>query len=217
MKFHETFMENVNFVGREIESLQEVVKGMAAGMDFADEEGAGFTSDVEEEDDNYREPTEQEVFDRIKEAFEDDNKKVYMGWFLDYDYQITLRRHTTLQSNFQVGQYVYIMHENKIKELYVQQVILVSGYAHDKTSKPDDRGISVTAEDAIKRRNVVGVTKRYVNKEQNLLLLATKETWNYQTPIGVAEGFAYHTFGIYPTNKVFTSKEELVEHLMEED
>lgn len=138
MKFHETFMENVNFVGREIESLQEVVKGMAAGMDFADEEGAGFTSDVEEEDDNYREPTEQEVFERIKEAFEDDNKKVYMGWFLDYDYQIVPRKRTILQSYFQVGQSVYIMYKNKICKAQIYSISLKAekgdGYQIRKTA-----------------------------------------------------------------------------------
>ena len=47
-----------------------------------------------------------------------------MGWYLGYEYQIVRRRATTLQSDFSVGQPVYIMHCNKICATKIHAIIL---------------------------------------------------------------------------------------------
>lgn len=213
---HFTMSETIGF---EVKSAKDIFAAKELGMIIRDEEDYDFDGMIEytneDGEEEEREPTEDEMTNRAIEHINNGGKvyaTIYPG-----NYKLVDKRATTLQTDFFAGQQVYIMHENKIRELYVQQVILVSGYAYDKTTRPDDRGISVTAKDALKKRNEVGVVERYVNKAQNLLLLAKKETWNYQSSAGVLEGFAYHTFGIYPTDEVFTSKEELVKHLIGED
>lgn len=115
MKLNEVYFEDTNFIGREVESIQEVVKGMAANMDFANQDGAGFLYDIEEEDEcTYREPTEQEVFGRIQECLANE-EKVYVGLFLDMSkHTVVPAKCTNLQSDFTVGQDVYVMQDNKI-------------------------------------------------------------------------------------------------------
>ena len=44
MKDFETYIEDVNFLGKEVENLQEVRNGMAAGMSFADKDGVCFSN-----------------------------------------------------------------------------------------------------------------------------------------------------------------------------
>lgn len=122
MKDFETYIENVNFMGKEVENLQEVRNGMAAGMSFADKDGVCF-SNITDENGEFREATEQETLDRIKTALEN-NEEVYMGWYLGYEYQIVKRRATTLQSDYSVGQPVYIMHGNKICATKIHAIIL---------------------------------------------------------------------------------------------
>lgn len=133
MKKNEVFFKDTNFVGYEVESVQEVVKGLAANMQFANQDGVGFCYDEEEEDEDgnttYREPTEQEVFDRIQDFMLNFDGVVYMGMFLDNSkYMVTPYKITTLQSDFCVRQRVYIVHDNKIVYAQVQKVQMVSYY-----------------------------------------------------------------------------------------
>lgn len=198
-----------------LDNINELLAAKQLGMFLCDGNGYYFDDDVKNEDGVDREPTEEEKTNRAIDELRD-GCRVFATMHAPNGYELVEKKSTTLQSNFFVGQQVYIMHENKICELYVQRVILTSSYACDNTSRPDDRGISIFAKDAVSKHNIVGVTERYLstNKQQQLLLLAKKETWEHPRIKGQM-CFAYHTFGVYPTDEVFTSKEELVKHLME--
>lgn len=208
-------------IGFEVKTAKDIFAAKELGMIIRNEDDYDFddmvTNTNEDGEEEEREPTEDEMTNRAIELL-NNGGKVYATIYPS-NYKLIDKRATTLQTNFYVGQQVYIMHENKIRELYVQRVILTTSYAYDKTNKPNDRGISIFAKDAVGKyvSKNVGVTERYLNvdEQQQLLLLARKETWKHPSIEGQI-CFAYHTFGIYPTDEVFATKDELVKHLLED-
>lgn len=139
MKSQDTFFPQNNFVGREVENLQEIVAGLSAGMDFADQDGSGFTYDTwhdadDDADDDYDEdyttkPTQDEIFDRIRERFNEDGCKVYMGMFLAAGkFEVVEHKKIRLQTDFYVGQTVYLMRDNKIESGEIQHIWLHQGF-----------------------------------------------------------------------------------------
>lgn len=114
-----------NFVGVEINTIQDVVKAQAAGLKFVDKEGWGYdvyTIDDEETGEE-REPTEQEIFERITKDLSE-GKEVYACMELSSDWEVQERAKTCLKTNFYVGQQVFIMRDNKIAEKTITHVIL---------------------------------------------------------------------------------------------
>lgn len=118
-----------NLVGVEIYTIQDVVKAQAAGLKLINKDGIGYDYSVviEDEDGEYskREPTEQEVFERItKDLAEGDEVYACMG--IADDWSVQEKAVTTMRTNFYVGQKVYLMRDNKIVEdeiIYINMVI----------------------------------------------------------------------------------------------
>lgn len=114
-----------NFVGVEINTIQDVVKAQAAGLKFVDKEGWGY--DVytieDEETGEEREPTEQEIFEHITKDLSE-GKEVYACMELSYDWEVQERAKTNLKTNFYVGQQVFTMSNNKIVEETIKRIII---------------------------------------------------------------------------------------------
>lgn len=114
-----------NFVGVEINTIQDVVKAQAAGLRFVDKEGCGYdvyTIDDEETGEE-REPTEQEIFEHITKDLSE-GKEVYACMELSSDWEVQERAKTHLTANFYVGQQVFLMRDNKIAEKTISRIIL---------------------------------------------------------------------------------------------
>lgn len=114
-----------NFVGVEINTIQDVVKAQAAGLKFVDKEGWGYdvyTIDDEETGEE-REPTEQEIFERITKDLSE-GKEVYACMELSSDWEVQERAKTHLTTNFYVNQQVYLLRNNKIAEKTITRIIL---------------------------------------------------------------------------------------------
>lgn len=114
-----------NFVGVEINTIQDVVKAQAAGLKLVDKEGweySIYTIDDEETGEE-REPTEQEIFERITKDLSE-GKEVYACMELSSDWEVQERAKTHLTTNFYVGQQVFIMRHNKIAEKTISRIIL---------------------------------------------------------------------------------------------
>lgn len=114
-----------NFVGVEINTIQDVVKAQAAGLKLVDKEGweySIYTIDDEETGEE-REPTEQEIFEHITEDLSK-GKEVYACMELSSDWEVQERAKTHLKTNFYVGQQVFLMRDNKIAEKTISRVIL---------------------------------------------------------------------------------------------
>ena len=118
-----------NLVGFEVYTIQDVVKAQAAGLELINKDGIGYDYSVviEDEDgeDAEREPTEQEVFERItKDLAEGDEVYACMG--IADDWSVQEKAATIMRTNFYVGQKVYLMRDNKIVEdeiIYINMVI----------------------------------------------------------------------------------------------
>lgn len=116
-----------NVVGVRVENIQDVVKAQAAGLFITNENGCGYDYHIEDEKDGLeREPTEQEVFERIAKDIADGNK-VYACMKLSQDLCVMEDTNTTIQSDFYVGQKVYTMNKNKITEGEIRYLSLSRG------------------------------------------------------------------------------------------
>lgn len=115
-----------NLVGVEINTIQDVVKAQAAGLSLLNKDGLGYEYEViNEESGEEREPTEQEVFERINKDLSEGNE-VYACMFIGDGWCVQEKAATTMRTNFYVGQKVYLMRDNKIVEdeiIYINMVI----------------------------------------------------------------------------------------------
>lgn len=115
-----------NFVGVEINTIQDVVKAQAAGLKLVDKEGweySIYTIDDEETGEE-REPTEQEIFEHITKDLSE-GKEVYACMELSSDWEVQERAKTNLKTNFYVGQQVFTMRDNKIAEKTITRIVLL--------------------------------------------------------------------------------------------
>ena len=114
-----------NFVGVEINTIQDVVKAQAAGLKLVDKEGWEYSiyTIEDEETGEEREPTEQEIFEHITEDLSK-GKEVYACMELSYDWEVQERAKTHLTTNFYVGQQVFLLRDNKIAEKTISRIII---------------------------------------------------------------------------------------------
>lgn len=125
MKTNKAVRLSDNFVGVEINTIQDVVKAQAAGLKLVDKEGweySIYTIDDEETGEE-REPTEQEIFEHITEDLSK-GKEVYACMELSSDWEVQERAKTHLTTNFYVGQQVFLMRDNKIAEKTISRIII---------------------------------------------------------------------------------------------
>mgnify|MGYP006878126660 FL=1 len=115
-----------NYVGVEVKSIQDVVKAQAAGLIITDECGCRYNYwDVDEETGEEREPTEQEIFDRITKDLADDEHAVYACMEIMDGLYVAKEYNTVMHTDFYVGQKVYLLRDNKIVEDEIIYISLV--------------------------------------------------------------------------------------------
>lgn len=114
MKTEDAVRMSDNLVGIEVHTIQDVVKAQAAGLVFVNKDGIGYEYWIEDEESGEeREPTEQEIFDRITKDLAEDSE-VYACMYIADDWCVQKKANTTMSTNFYVGQEVYLMRNNKI-------------------------------------------------------------------------------------------------------
>ena len=126
MKAENAVRMSDNLVGIEVHTIQDVVKAQAAGLVFVNKDGIGYEYWIEDEESGEeREPTEQEIFNRIAKDLAEDSE-VYACMYIADDWCVQKKAATTMRTNFYVGQKVYLMRDNKIVEdeiIYIDMVI----------------------------------------------------------------------------------------------
>lgn len=127
MKTNKAVRLSDNLVGVEINTIQDVVKAQAAGLELVDKEGWGYDDyTIVDESGEERSPTEQEFFDRITKDLAD-GKEVYACMILANDFRVQRNAKTSLLCDFYIHQNVYTMHENKIVEGEIVYLSLANG------------------------------------------------------------------------------------------
>lgn len=113
------------FVGVEVKNIQDVVKAQAAGLIFVREDGWSFDDYIEDEEtEEEREPTEQEIFERITKALAE-GEKVFACMELMDGLCVRETSITIMHTNFFIGQKVYLLRDNKIVEDEIIYISLV--------------------------------------------------------------------------------------------
>ena len=113
-----------NLVGFEVYNVQEVVKAQAAGLIIVNKDGLCYDDTiVNEETEEERTPTEQEIFERITKDLADD-KEVYACTLLADGWCVQEKATTTMRTNFYVGQKVYLLRDNKIAEKTISRIVI---------------------------------------------------------------------------------------------
>lgn len=132
MKTNKAVKINANMVGVEVMNIQDAVKAQAAGLDLVDKEGWGYDdyTIVDDESGEERNPTEQEMFDRIAKDLAE-GKEVYACMMLANDWCVQRNAKTNLLCDFYLHQHVYTMHENKILEGEIVYLSLAHGSLGD--------------------------------------------------------------------------------------
>lgn len=132
MKTNKAVKINANTVGVEVMNIQDAVKAQAAGLELVDKEGweYDYYTIVDDESGEERNPTEQEMFDRIAKDLAD-GKEVYACMTLANDWCVQRNAKTNLLCDFYLHQYVYTMHENKIVEGEIVYLSLAQGSLGD--------------------------------------------------------------------------------------
>lgn len=131
MKTNKAVRLNDNLVGVEVNTIQDVVKAQAAGLDFVNKDGWGYDYTLEDDESGEeRKPTEQEVFQRISKDIAD-GKEVYACMTLANDWRVQRSAKTNLLCDFYLHQHVYTMHENKIVEGEIVYLSLANGSLGD--------------------------------------------------------------------------------------
>lgn len=131
MKAENAVRLNDNLVGVEVNTIQDVVKAQAAGLELVDKEGWGYDfTIVDEESGEERKPTEQEIFDRITKDLAE-GKEVYACMQIANDWRVQRNAKTNLLCDFYLHQSVYTMHENKIVEGEIVYLSLAHGSLGD--------------------------------------------------------------------------------------
>lgn len=131
MKTNKAVRLNDNLVGVEVNTIQDVVKAQAAGLDFVNKDGWGYDYTLEDDESGEeRKPTEQEVFQRISKDIAD-GKEVYACMTLANDWRVQRNAKTNLLCDFYLHQHVYTMHENKIVEGEIVYLSLANGSLGD--------------------------------------------------------------------------------------
>lgn len=209
MKTTEVYFEGANFVGREIENIQDLVKALDANMEIATEEQIGYCSmgerEVTDEDGDTRyeeyEKTDEELFNEMQEDLKN-GTKLYAGFFLNcYTHKIVEAKNTTLQSDFNVGQEVFFMKDNKIQSKYIFRILLNKTATYSSSSD---------------RTEIIEESGRKIemqHEESNIYTLAEKYYYNSTCGTHLT---GYRHMEVKKEREIFATKEELVKHLMEE-
>lgn len=215
MKTTDVFFKDSNFVGREIENVQDLVKALAAGMNIANADGCGYCPFGEREvtdedgDSHYEEyeKTDEELFDEMQSDMKYGDK-VYAGFFLDSrNYNIKPAAETTLQSNFYVGQEVFTMRDNKITKATISHIWLSKGEEYYSSTRTMVSDIIREMRNCMTTLSANDATIRYIeNKIDKVKIMNASMAFVKSAEVNC----------LVNLSDIFATKEELINHLMEE-
>ena len=199
MRATEYFYNN-DILGMVLTNVQDVLKAHDLGLSIMAENEDYLDERYDEEIDNNRDATTDEIIEDAQEAFKA-GVKLYATLDVPNDYEVVPRKATNLQSNFYVGQAVYFMKDNKIRKKYIFRIMLNETASYSSSSDYTE---------------IVGENGKITMQHEkcNIYTLADKRYYN---SIDDKNCVAYDHMEVKREGEFFATKEELVKHLMEEE
>lgn len=122
-----TYFEDYNLLGMELKNIQDVLNAHNLGLHIKADGGEEYLdSRYDEELDDWRDATTEELIEEAQVAFRAVGK-LYGVFDLPADYRLAPAKATTLQTDFRVGQEVYLLVNNKITKAVIKQIWLEEG------------------------------------------------------------------------------------------
>ena len=185
------YFEN-GFVGKSVSDINEAIKCFNAGMDVRQTDGDDFLWENEEQED----PSDNEIIGRIIHVI-NDYGMVYVGFKLEGQKVVDINT-TTLTCDFEVGQSVYFLDNGEICSATI-------------------RGINLTANDTmetvcINRLESLGGYIKNNDSHVDRIVSDLKKIGSGNC-VYLRHSGKGHLF-IMPINKVFHTKEALVQDLL---
>ncbi len=122
-----TYFEDYNLLGMELKNIQDVLNAHNLGLHIKADGGEEYLdSRYDEELGDWRDATTEELIEEAQVAFRTVGK-LYGVFDLPADYRLAPAKATTLQTDFRVGQEVYLLVNNKITKAVIKQIWLEEG------------------------------------------------------------------------------------------
>lgn len=196
-------------VGIKLNSVSEIMNFHALGDKFlicddCEDYFGEYVTDTDEDGIEFeREPTSEEMLKRILTAF-NNGCELYATFHLDCGKVVDDRR-TTMQTDFYVGQEVYVMYNNKVTKTDIKQLILTVGSNCRITAKAIACDISKAFYDRCTTIAANGPTLNYITE-----LIDGEQVPGHSSACVKIDG----RYRYVELSEVFTTKEELAEHLI---
>lgn len=206
-------------IGFEVKDIKDILAAKSLGMGICNENAYYFDEYIIEEDEDgeevEREPTEDEKINRIIEGMKD-GAKIYATCRVPRGFRLVNDTSTIMQSDLYVGQHAFTMVDNKITEVKIIYISLSKG----SVTKADlwDALSSVSE----KLYYTIGFCfksslETYVPSDKEKVIKNSVKKYAMSNQVIACypknNNVIYDTF---PLEEVFSTKEELVKHLMEE-
>ena len=107
------YFESEDFMGFEVKTAQDVTSCIQLGTDFINQDGDVINADFEDDDGEERVMTDTELTEDILKRIRK-GEKVYAGTYMPREIRVFENCPTIVASNFEVGQKVFYMYDNKI-------------------------------------------------------------------------------------------------------
>lgn len=202
-----TYFEDYNLLGMELKNMQDVLNAHNLGLHIKADGGEEYLdSRYDEELGDWRDATTEELIEEAQVAFRAVGK-LYGVFDLPADYRLAPAKATTLQTDFKVGQEVYLLVNNKITKAAIKQIVLIDG----ENSLPSSNTMAIDFVHTFYQR----CNERYSNEPTNNYV--RQEIDRVRTP--ERSSACVQIDGRYQfvqLSEVFATKEELVKHLLED-
>lgn len=199
-----------------LDNINDLLAAKQLGMFLCDRNGYYFDDDIEGDDGVDREPTEEEKTNRAIDELRD-GCMVFATMYAPDGYKLVEQKSTTLQCNFYHGQHVYMMYNNKIVSVKILRIWLTRGdveYKNDSLDIAENFFNEVKSFSSMSNLGVWGVLSK---REKNYLaekIDVTKARCNDFARVQLDDN---NKVGLMVNlDELFSTKEELIKHLMEE-
>ena len=200
------YFEENDIFGLELKSMQDVLNARSLGLHILPEGGEEYLDRRYDEEEGCRDATTDELIEDAQAAFKAVGK-IYGIFDTPLDYRFVPAKATTMQSDFYVGQKVYVMHDNKITETTIKQLVLIDG----ENSFPSSDTMASDFTSAFYGRN----NTTYSNEPTFKYL--SREVERIRTPKRSSACIMIDgRYRFVELSEVFATKDKLVKHLLED-
>ncbi len=200
------YFEENDIFGLELKSMQDVLNARSLGLRILPEGGEEYLDRRYDDEEGLRDATTDELIEDAQAAFKAVGK-IYGIFDTPLEYRFVPAKPTIMQSDFYVGQEVYVMYDNKVTKTTIKQLVLIDGGNSFPSSNTMASDFSSTFYQRCNERYTNEPTHNYIRQEIDRV--RTPERSSACVEIDGRYQFV-------ELSEVFATKDKLVKHLLED-